>query len=133
MTANSTNLTSIQKEFMECIRLGHAELVESNYKYPVLTCSIDTFRTARSLERRGLITIGTIGNFEFNVQLVTVSPPVNATATNKPTAKTDAEKNLLEQVAQFFENKKKQLKKITTVDPKTTFLDEVISELRSMQ
>lgn len=132
MTANVQNLTSNQKEFMDAIRTGHAELVESGYNYPVLNCSIETMRTARSLEKRGLITIGTISHFEYNVQLVVEDKPKTNTKT-KPRAKTQSEKDLLEQVVQFFETKKKQLKKITMVGPKTSFLDEVISELRAMQ
>lgn len=134
---NTANLTQNQKEFMDSIRSGHAELLASNYRYPVLTCSIDTLRTARSLERRGLITIGTVGHFEYNVQLVVEAEAASAAGKKdkhqKPRANTEAEQDLLERVAQYFEAQKGKIKKITMVGPKTGVLDEVIADLRAMK
>lgn len=61
---NKKNLTKNQKEFLDSLRIGHNELIHSGHRYPKLACSIETLRTAKSLEKRELIRIGEIKTFE---------------------------------------------------------------------
>ena len=125
-------LTANQKNFMTSLLEGYHELKKMGHAYPSLACCNTTKRTARNLEKKGYLAITSEGAFEYYVRLEQSDASPQIQKTNKPSATTSSESELLEKIAKYFESKKKKISKITSVRPEQAVLSEVIAEIRSM-